>query len=250
MWRVAVADMRFRRRRFVITILAAAVVFAMTLLISGVSAALHEQDRNIVESFHGDRWFVAAGASGPFTTTTPIPASVADEVAALDGVTSATPVVLFRATINDGGPPKDVNVVATPAGGIGAPALASGRQPEALGDVVVDTALGLDEGATVNVGGHPMEVVGTARNVSYYFGTPTIFMTLPDAQANFFGFLPLASAIVAEGDPQGQVAGLRELTADQVSADLKRPTQRGDQTIKFINVLRWIAAIGIVGSSV
>ena len=33
-------------------------------------------------------------------------------------------------------------------------------------------------------------------------------------------------------------------------ADLKRPTQRGDQTIQFINVLLWIAAVGIVGSIV
>jgi putative ABC transport system permease protein len=75
-------------------------------------------------------------------------------------------------------------------------------------------------------------------------------MTLADAQANFFGFLPLASAIVAQGEPRGQVAGLRELTVDEVRADLKRPTERSEQTIRFINVLLWAAAVGIVGSIV
>ena len=209
MWRVAVADMRFRRRRFVITILAAALVFAMTLLMSGVSAALHHQDRSIVESFQGDRWFVAAGAPvRSHHDPDPRPARGRGR----------------RPRRCDAGDPRravpgddrrrraeDVNVIATPAG-VSGPRARDGRQPEELGDVVVDTALGPDAGSTVNVGGHTMEVVGTARNVSYYFGTPTIFMTLPDAQANFFGFLPLASAIVVQGVPQGQVAGLRELT--------------------------------------
>ena len=249
MWRVAVADMMFRRRRFTITVLAAALVFSMTLLTSGASAALHHQDRAIVEMFHGDRWFVAAGASGPFTTTTPIPASVAAEVAALPGVKKVSPVVLFRATINDHGL-RDVNVVALPTGSLGAPVLSSGRQPKNTGEIVVDTALGSKPGTTLNVGGHTTVVVGTAKNVSYYFGTPTIFMTLADAQSNFFGFLPLASAIVADGGSGGVVPGIRELTVDQVRADLKRPTKRSDQTIQFINVLLWIAAVGIVGSIV
>ena len=249
MWRVAVADMSFRRRRFIITVLAAALVFAMTLLTSGANAALQHQDRSIVESFQADRWFVAAGSSGPFTTTTPVPASTAEEVTALPGITRANPVVLFRATVDDDGP-RDVNVVATPPNGLGAPTLASGRQPNETGEIVVDTALDSEAGSTLNVGGHSMLVVGTAKNASYYFGTPTVFMTLADAQANFFGFLPLASAIVAQGEPSGAVAGLRELTIEQVRDDLKRPTKRSEETIQFINLLLWIAAIGIVGSIV
>ena len=166
---------REQRRRFTITVLAAALVFSMTLLTSGASAALHDQDRAIVEMFHGDRWFVAAGASGPFTTTTPIPASVAAEVASLPGVRKVSAVVLFRATINDDGL-RDVNVVALPSGSLGAPALSSGRQPKNTGEIVVDTALGSKPGATLNVGGHTTVVVGTAKTVSYYFGTPTVFM--------------------------------------------------------------------------
>ena len=249
MWRIAVADMNFRRRRFVITVFATAVVFAMTLLTSGVSAALHEQNHTIVDSFHADRWFVAAGASGPFTTSTPIPAAVAQEVSALPGVTRANAVVLFRATIERKGT-QDVNIVALPPDGLGTPRLARGHEPKTSGDVVADTSLGLDVGATVDVSGHSMIVVGTARHVSYYFGTPTIFMSLADAQSQFFGFLPLASAVVATGGPVGRVPGLRSLDANAVRADLKRPTLKSDQTIQFINVLLWIAAVGIVGSIV
>lgn len=249
MWRVAVSDMRYRRRRFIISILVTAVVFSMTLLTAGASAALHHQDGSIVDSFQADRWFVAAGSSGPFTTPTPIPASVANEVAALPGVRRASPVVLFRSTIGDKHL-EDVNVIAVPPGGLGAPRLASGRQPSETGGVVIDTALRSRVGSSLKLGGHTMLVVGTAKNVSYYFGTPTIFMDMADAQAQFFGFLPLASAVVAEGVPHGSVAGVRELRVDEVRADLKRPTKRSDQTVAFINLLLWIAAIGVVGSIV
>jgi putative ABC transport system permease protein len=250
MWRVALADLRFRRRRFVITVLATAVVFAVTLLTSGVSATIHRQDERIVELFGADHWFVALGASGPFTTTTPIPASAADEVAALPGVARATPVILFRTIVEEAGGPSDVNVVATPLGDVGRPQLASGRQVSAPGEVVVDEALDLRPGSVVRLGGHTMDVVGTARDVSYFFGTPTVFVSLADAQAQFFGFLPLASAVAAEGTPVGDVAGLRAVSEDDARADLRRPTQRGDDTVRFLNVLLWIAAVGIVGSVV
>src|SRR5260221_14655483 len=86
MWRVSLRDLQWRRRRFVIAILATALVFAMTLLMAGASAGLHEQDNHIVRSFKADTWFVAERAAGPFTPTTPIAASSASVVARLPGV--------------------------------------------------------------------------------------------------------------------------------------------------------------------
>ncbi|MEY2431602.1 MAG: putative transport system permease protein [Acidimicrobiaceae bacterium] len=249
MWRVALADMRYRRRRFVITVLATGLMFAMTLLTSGAAEALHHQDRSIVSSFHADSWFVAAGGSGPFTTTTPLASSVTDEVARVPGVSRASPVVLFRATVESHGK-QDVNVVATPPDGLGSPALEDGRQPRDSGDVVLDADLGIRVGASADVAGRVMRVVGIVNDARYYFGTPTIFMLLRDAQEQFFGGLPLVSAIAVQGQPRGEVAGLRQMSVSDVAADLKRPTSRGDATVQFINVLLWISAIGIVGSIV
>ena len=249
MWRVALADLRFRRRRFVIAILATAVVFAMTLLIvrgRPDAASTGPQHRRVVR---GDRWFVGAGASGPFTTTTPIPAGGRGRGRGAGGVDRATPVVLFRTTVAEDGGPADVNVIATPPGGwVRAPAR---ERPTAggAGEVVVD------DGARAWARARPSSWAATRwrsserpSDVSYYFGTPTVYMGLADAQAPVLR-LPAAGRprSSSEGAPQGEVAGLRALTDDEVRADLRRPTRRSDQTIQFINVLLWLAAVGIVG---
>ena len=248
MWRVTLRDLQFRRRRFLIAVLATALVFAMTLLTAGASVGLHTQDRNIVESFDGDAWFVASGSSGPFTTTTPLPASVAAEIEDLPGVERATPVVLFRATIDNG--EKDVNIIGVPPGGLGAPRVASGKAPTLPGEIAADTALGSRVGSRVSVGGAEMLVVGTVPDASYFFGTPTIYMTLAEAQAQFFSSVPVATAVVVKGRPGALAPGTAAMSVDQVVHDLARPTLRSDQTIQFINVLLWVAAVGVIGAIV
>ena len=69
MWLVGVRDLQFRRRRFMIAALATSVVFAMTLIMSGMSNGLDAEIDRLVDSFHADSWVVARGASGPFTAT-------------------------------------------------------------------------------------------------------------------------------------------------------------------------------------
>ena len=67
MWRVALRDLQWRRRRFVIAVLATSLVFGMTLLMTGFSTSLHNEGRRIVAALGADGWLVAAGAPGPFT---------------------------------------------------------------------------------------------------------------------------------------------------------------------------------------
>ena len=70
MWRIALRDLQWRRRRFVIAVLATSLVFGMTLLMAGADASLHNEGRRIVAALGADAWLVAGGASGPFTTST------------------------------------------------------------------------------------------------------------------------------------------------------------------------------------
>jgi putative ABC transport system permease protein len=249
MWRASLRDLQWRRRRFLIGIGATALVLAMTLLMTGVSAGLHAQDRRVVASFDGDAWFVAANGSGPFTTTKPIPDSAVDSVAELPGVTEASPTILARGTVLSD-ERKDVNIIAIPPGGLGEPDVSDGRVVQDDGEVVVDANLGIEVGETVNVNGRDMTVVGRADGVSYYFGTPTVYMTLTDAQDQLFGGQPLAMAIAVRGDPGDTPDGLARMTNAEAREDLARPTVSGDQTIQLINVLLWIVAAGIIGSIV
>jgi putative ABC transport system permease protein len=249
MWRVALRDLQWRRRRFVIAVLATSLVFGMTLLMTGADASLHNEGRRIVAALGADAWLVADGASGPFTTTTPIPAAEAGRVAATPGVVRADPLVILHSTLRRPSV-RDVNVIGGRPGGLGAPPLAEGRAVAGSGEVVADTALGLRPSDRVELGGLDLEVVGLADRVTWYFGTPTVFLTIQDAQALGFKGQPLAMTIITQGVPRSAPAGLQVLSDAQAQTDLERPLASGTQSIAFINALLWLVAAGIIGSIV
>jgi putative ABC transport system permease protein len=249
MWRVALRDLQWRRRRFIIAVLATSLVFGMTLLMTGVNASLYNEGRRIVAALGADAWLVADGASGPFTTSTPIPAAAADQVAATPGVVRADPLVILHSTMRLPAV-RDVNLIGAPPGGLIAPPLATGRAVAAPGEAVADTALGLRPGDRVELSGRQFEVVGLADRVTYYFGTPTLFLALQDAQALAFDGQPLAVAIVTQGIPRSAPPGLEVLSNRQARVDLERPLASGTQSIAFINALLWLVAAGIIGSIV
>jgi putative ABC transport system permease protein len=141
MWRVALRDLQWRRRRFVIAVLATSLVFGMTLLMTGADASLHNEGRRIVSALGADAWLVADGASGPFTSSTPIPAADTDRVAATSGVVRADPLVVLHSTLRRPSV-RDVNVIGARPGGLGMPPTVEGRAVAGSGEAVADTALG------------------------------------------------------------------------------------------------------------
>ena len=249
MWRVSLRDLQWRRRRFVIGLLATGLVFAMSLLMSGSVAGLRNEDRRIIQLVDADAWVVAKGAAGPFTASTAVPANAADTIARLPGVTAADPVALLHSTVRLP-TVRDVNVFGYRAGGLGAPPVSRGRAVQRPGETVADTKLGLTLGQSIQLGGHTLKVVGQATNVTYYFGTPTLFVSLADAQAIYFAGQPLAMAIVTRGVPRTAPAGLSVISPDEARADLARLLKSSNQTIGFLNGLLWIVAAGIIGSIV
>jgi putative ABC transport system permease protein len=250
MWLVSLRDLQWRRRRFLIAVVATALVFAMSLLMAGAAAGLNSETRRIVDVVGADRWLVARGASGPFTTVTAIPTAAAEQVAALPGVRAVAPLVIFHSTLRRTSGLKDVNVIGYHNPGLGAPPLASGGLSRSSGVVVADTRLGLHRGQRVDIGGLPFEVTGTAHGVTYYFGGPTIFMNIEDAQALAFRGLPLAMTLVTKGVPRSVPPSLQAMTPAQVRTDLDRPSKNGKATIQFLNTLLWLVAAGIIASIV
>jgi putative ABC transport system permease protein len=249
MWMVTLRDLQWRHRRFVIAVAATSIVFAMTLLLAGVNRSLHDEPARILSVLRADRWLVAAQTSGPFTTSTAIPASMAEDVAQTTGVTRADPIVLLHSTVTR--PTlRDVNVIGYNPTGIGAPNITSGRRPQAPDEAVADEALGWHLGQRVDLGGQRLKVMGLAQGITYYFGTPTLFVPLANAQQIAFGGRPLAMAIVTRGVPHDIPSGLRMMSNDQVATDLLRPSKTATQSIYFIDVLLWVVAAGIIGSIV
>lgn len=251
MWRIAVRDLQWRRRRFVIAIAATALVFGLTLLMAGASDALHAEVDHISDVVGADSWLVAAGTPGPFTTATAIPVARANDALRLPGVRAADPVVLLHTATRRPAGLKDVNVVGHTLGGLGSPPVSSGRAVRADGEVVADTRLRVAIGDRVTLSHESFRVVGLARGVTYYFGTPTLFVSLSDAQKVAFFGQPLAMGIAMRGIPTAGVPeGLRVVTDHAARVDLARTLKNGSQTIDLINALLWVVAAGIIASIV
>jgi hypothetical protein len=99
MWVTSVRDLQWRWRRFVVGVLAAAMVFAVTLLMSGLADSLRHEASGTLTRLGGDSWVVASGGSGPFTSLSVFPQAVADTVRATAGVRAASPVAVVHQTI-------------------------------------------------------------------------------------------------------------------------------------------------------
>jgi putative ABC transport system permease protein len=72
---VSLRDLQWRRRRFLIGVLATGLVFALTVVMSGVNASFTNEVNRTVDSFAVDQWIVPKDVSGPFTSTQVFPAS-------------------------------------------------------------------------------------------------------------------------------------------------------------------------------
>src|SRR5467141_2182950 len=91
---ITLQDLRFRARRFLIASIGAALVFAMTLLLSGLAAGFSVEINRPVRALGARSWVVAAGSSGRMVALSPLSAQVESQVAADPGAGRVGPVVI------------------------------------------------------------------------------------------------------------------------------------------------------------
>lgn len=244
MWRVGVKDLLYRRWRFVVSMLATSIAFALALVLAGVAEHLGLETKRVVALFGADSFVVSTGGSGPFSTTHLLSTAVADELRADPGVFRADPFIQARDTLKG----RDVNVLGLTLGGAGWPRVRSGRLPLASGEVVIDSTLRYRLGDTVALGSWTAQVVGTSSETTYYFGMPTVFGVISDVQRGFLAGQPYATAIAVRGEPVAIPPGARQFTPRQAVIDLDRPQRESLQTIQIINLLLWLMAGGVIAS--
>jgi putative ABC transport system permease protein len=247
-WLVGFRDLQWRRKRFFIAVLATALLFSVTLLLSGIAASFHNEVRRTLNELDVDAWVVPTGTVGPFTSANLFPASEAARIAAIHGVTRADPIALFHETVRTP-KPIDINVIGYTPGGVGQPTVTDGRLPRATHEVVVDASFGKKLGNTITMARQDFRIVGRLKGITYLGGTPVAFISIGDAQRLVINGAPLATAIVARGVLDGPMPkGYQALSNKAVRADLIRPLASAIQTIKYINVLLWIIAAGVIAA--
>jgi putative ABC transport system permease protein len=214
---ITLQDLRFRARQFVIAVVGAGLVFAMTLLLAGMAAGFGVEINQTVQGMGAQSWVLAAGSVGRVADLSPIPQSDVATVGNEAGVIKASPVIVVPQAVRaEQGPAKSVNLIGYQPGGLGNPGSVTGQSVERSGEAVVDTALGLGIGQHFVVSGHSFRVVGTVANRTLLGGVPDAYITLADAQAVVFGGRPLIGAVLTTGIPRTLPAGLVRYSNTQI----------------------------------
>ena len=247
-WLIGLRDLQWGRRRFAIGVVATALVFALGLLMSGVSASFDNEIDRTVGSFDADGWVVRGDSFGPFTGPATMPSRRAAVVRKLPGVRRADPVAVLRAT-TDTPERANVNLIGVVPGGVGSPP-GSARVLQSGRVAIADESLGLGVGDRLDLNGADFRVGAVTSGMTYFAGIPTVTVSLRDAQRLGLGGRDLATAVLTRGRPGTVPAGLALLGSSDVKEDLGRPVRQAQQTISLIRVLLWIVAAGIIGAVV
>ena len=246
MLRVTLRDLQWRRRRFVITIVGTSLVFAMTLLLTGLSNGFRVEANNTVDALGFDGYLAKAGPAGPFIGSPPFPESEVASVERIPGVISAVPLVFTTTTAPDGDSTRNVNLFGVPSQGM--PAIATGRAPSGVDEAAVSSTLGTDVGGQIEIGSRSMRIVGIVEDSTALAGQPNVFLTVPGAQLVGYSGQPIVSSIGIHGAPAKVPDGYRIIDRAGALGDLMRPMNAAEGALTMLSVLLWIVAALIVGS--
>jgi putative ABC transport system permease protein len=248
MWLISWRDLQWRRRRFTIAIAGTSLVFAITLLMTGMSESLHAEAPNTVHAVGADRWIVPAGIAGPFTGISLFPANTVDAVRAAPGVTAAAPILFVRQNVGTGASRHDVNVIGYQLGSMGAPPVRRGRLPRTTGEAVVDVNLHRHIGDTLVMTGRSLTIVGLTSGLRLNAGVPNLYTAIEVVQTAVFDGRPVVDAVVTRGVPRSLPAGFAARRPAQVIADQNRLLHDATMTIDLVRNLLWLIAAALVGS--
>jgi putative ABC transport system permease protein len=246
----AVRDMQWRRWRFAIAIVVTGLVFAMTLVLTGLANGFRVEDERTVDSLGVDMFLIKSGATGPFLGSAPFPQAELQVVAATPGVVAAAPLAYKGATFKNGDSMHPGAMFGAPAGGPGMPVMSEGRAPSTPDEIAVSSTIGRQIGDELEVGSRKLLIVGIANNSTALAKTPNLFVTTEGVQQLEFGSQPLISSIGIRGALSQIPDGYRVVNRGVAVDDLMRPTKIAVQAIRIVAILLWIVAALIVGGVV
>ena len=244
----ALRDMQWRRRRFVIAILSTSIIFAMTLVLTGLANGFRVEAEKTVDSLGVDMFLVKAGASGPFVGATPFAPVELRRIAAAPGVDAAAPLAYAGGTATLGGSTRNVDIFGAPENGPGMPAVSEGRPPFSPDEVAVSSTLGRGVGDEVEIASRTLRIVGIVENSTALANLPNVFLTTQGAQQLVYGGEPLVASIGIRGTLEQVPPGFRAIDRDGAVEDLLRPLKVAVNSITIVAVLLWIVAALVVGS--
>lgn len=246
----ALRDVQWRKRRLVIAIVSTGLVFAMTLVLTGLVNGFRVEAERTVDSMGVDAFVVKAGAAGPFLGSTPFAQIDLPQVARAPGVLAAAPLATAPSTIRQGTSARNVTAFGAPEHGPGMPRVSDGRAPSTPDEVTVSSTLGRNLGDDLQVGARTLRIVGIVPESTALAKIPNIFLTTEGLQQLAYNGQPTISSIGIDGMPRQLPDGYQTVNRADAVSDLMRPLKVAVDAITVVAVLLWIVAALIVGSVV
>ena len=243
-------DMQWRSRRLVIAVVSTGLVFAMTLILTGLANGFHVEAQRTVDSLGVDAFVVKTGASGPFMGSTPFAQVDVARVAKEPGVVAAGALATAQQTITEGAATRNTTAFGAPEHGPGMPHVSAGRAPATPNEVAVSSTLGRNLGEDIQVGPETLRIVGIVPNSTALAKMPNAFLTTEGVQRLAYGGQPVVTSIGITGTPQHLPDGYQLMDRAAGVNDLMRPLKVAASAITIVAVLLWVVAVLIVGSVV
>lgn len=244
MLKAALRDLQWRRRRFVITIIGTALVFAMSLLLSGLSNSFSLEVDRTLDGQAADWWITRDDAAGAFSPGSFLTDADLAQIAAV--APDAAAVLYGSSTAEANGDVVTVTVFGVQSGELGAP---DGVELHD-GEVVVPESLGVGVGDEVVLAGQPLTVVKVVDKASLLGGTPTLTITLADARRLLLGRQPLSSMVLVTGAEPALPDGFTAFDRQEARDDLMRPLENPIRSIDLVKYMLWVVAALIIASVV
>jgi putative ABC transport system permease protein len=250
---ITLQDLRFRARQFVIAVIGAGLVFAMTLLLAGLAQGFTVEINQTVQGVGAQSWVVASGSVGRIASLSPMPESAVSTIAQTAGVTKAEPLIVVPQAANIvGRPAQSVNIIGyQPGQSLGGPGeQVTGNPLATSGQAVVDARLKLSVGQQFTVSGHDFRVVGVVSNRTLLGGVPNVYVTLGDAQKAIFEGQPLIGAVLVTGTPRSLPPGYQLLSNAQIEKASLAQLSSAVSSISNSRAFMWVIAALIVAALV
>jgi len=254
------------RVRLVASMGGVALALSLTLALDAIYAGVANQLTTYVERAGADVWVAQSGVRNLHMVASSLPASVVDQVGAVDGVDEVTPILETTDTVSAGDERAVVYVVGLPAGAsMGGPwDIVEGRGQVARGEIVVDRGFaqraGVSIGDTVGVLGGEARIVGLSRGTASLVNA-VAFVSFDDFAAMRGGapvvsfvlvrVTPGASPEAVAADIERRVAGVTSQSrVDFVASERRIVTDMSADVISIMSVIGFIVALAVVALTV
>jgi putative ABC transport system permease protein len=237
-WHAAIRDLIWRRRRYAISVAGTALVFAVSLVVTGISDAFPAELDHTFDALGATAFVVPVGTSGPMTGSQPF--DPADLPAGVD------PMAYLIQTANPDSPEMVAAMGLEP--GRAEPRVISGTQLGGADDALVGDDSPFPTGSDLEIAGHTFRVVGRIADFSVNAGMPGVVIALESFQTYVLRGLAAVTTGIVRDDAVVAGPGYRVVDLPAAREDALRILGDAASTIDLVKVLLWVVAALIVGS--